>query len=169
MRRIVLAGLCCCALTLGLSACSDDADPTLDGGTVQPDQATADRGALPDVGTTPDRGSGPDSAAPDQATAQPDASGGKLLTKQHTGWKSVTCGAQSCHGTLPVKGHTETNVARCAHCHGGNGACDPNQSNKPHTKSMSCVGSCHGSTKHGFTSSPDCISCHFAAAGLDGC
>lgn len=88
-----------------------------------------------------------------------------VLSAAHTGWKSTGCGG--CH-TLPVEGHVQTQPAQCAPCHGGNGACDPNGTNsqrQTHQTTDNCT-ICH-QNQHGYTSSPDCVACHFATEGVD--
>jgi hypothetical protein len=85
------------------------------------------------------------------------------LTSAHSGWQKTNC--SSCH-SLPVAGHTTSDIGDCASCHGANGACDVPGS---HSQSMTCISSgCHGN-KHGFTDKADCVSCHFAAAGTVAC
>ncbi len=89
-----------------------------------------------------------------------------VLDFRHSGWKSQHC--DSCH-TLPVVGHEGSYVPDCAACHGGNGACDPNSesSQRIHSVTDNCI-QCH-QNKHGFEVVSDCVSCHFAAMGLDDC
>jgi hypothetical protein len=156
-----------------VSACGDDGGSKPDSA-VSPDQGqtdtntpTPDSGPGSEQGTpTPDQGT----PTPDQGTPTPDGGGGtpKILTNSHTGWQKKDC--STCH-TLPVQGHTTSNVWECAQCHGGNGACNPNGANSPkknHTSSLSCP-SCHG-TKHGqFNSANQCVSCHFASSGTIDC
>lgn len=91
----------------------------------------------------------------------------KILGPKHAGWKQPQCG--KCH-KLPEEDHTAKVADRCAACHGGNGACDPNgagSKKKTHTAQDSCIG-CHGIT-HTFNATYDCAACHFAAAGRASC
>lgn len=164
MKRL-LAGLTPLVALL-LVACSDDSNPPAGDGPVTTDQAVVDMqvpteggtpdqtaadGPLADQGVTPDQGGGGDAA---QA---------KTLTSSHSGWKKTKC--SDCHA-LPVTGHTTSNIADCASCHGGNGACDPPGS---HSNTMTCTSSgCHGS-KHGVSDKAACVSCHFASAGTVAC
>jgi hypothetical protein len=82
----------------------------------------------------------------------------------HTGWKKQHCG--SCH-TLPVQGHFVDRVPDCAGCHGGNGACRPDDPDREHRRSDDCMG-CHEGN-HGYTDNADCTICHFADQGVVDC
>lgn len=155
-------------------ACSDDTqDKTVDGGVdgtaVVDQKVVLDQADTPDKGPASDRANTPDQKVAADVKVGSDRGIPKVLTSKHKGWKKTQCSDSLCHGPLPVKKHTETNDAVCARCHGGNGACDPTKSKASHTKFMTCVGGCHGSKKHNFSKTSDCISCHFAAAGLDAC
>jgi len=148
------------SLILALTACSDDTSIKQDSGADS--TVNADKGL--------DAPKGPDAIQPDSSTIK------KLLTKTNhpKGYSKTNCAASGCH-TLPVtKGsrtHTETKSPQCATCHGGNGSCDPDGINsgfKSHSKTMGCTG-CHSGKGHGYSSNSDCVSCHFAAAGLENC
>jgi len=81
----------------------------------------------------------------------------------HSGYKAQNC--NYCH-ELPIVGHTITDTAQCAQCHGGNGACEPNASTRTvHTPYDTCV-TCHES-KHDYVA--DCANCHFAEIGTVDC
>jgi len=81
----------------------------------------------------------------------------------HSGYRAQNCNL--CH-SLPIVGHTITDTAQCAQCHGGNGACEPNASTRAiHTPADDCV-SCHES-KHDYVA--DCANCHFAEIGTVDC
>lgn len=86
------------------------------------------------------------------------------LDDDHPGWKKQDCSL--CH-TLPVEYHVTIDQTECASCHGGNGACVPYAEEREHSASDSCV-ECHQS-KHGYTESFGCISCHYADVGTRAC
>ncbi len=154
-------------LILALAACSDDTSSGKDAGG---DGSSALDLALDSGGhdTLPPDSTPPDQLQPDSSTIQ------HLLTSaNHPGYGQTSCTGAKCH-TLPVQStkrtHTETRSPQCTACHGGNGACDPNGINSgytKHTSGLNCTG-CHGS-RHGYSSRSDCVSCHFAAGGLEQC
>lgn len=160
-KRLVL-GLTPLLIVL-LVACSDDSNPPPGGDGPAGDQAVGDMQVpTPDQGPTPDGPSGDTGVTPDQGSGG-DAAQAKTLTSSHTGWRKTKC--SDCH-TLPVQGHTTSNIGDCAACHGGNGACNPPGS---HNNGMNCTSSgCHGN-KHGISDKAACVSCHFASAGTVAC
>lgn len=99
-------------------------------------------------------------------------SGGLELTINHTGWQKTSC--TSCHKLPPFAGvdaGTKTTIHasytqswQCALCHGGNGACAPNDpqgsSKTDHVNTDNCS-TCHGQ-KHGYPTLDACLGCHFA-------
>lgn len=156
-------------LSWSLVGCSDD--------TAGPDLAV-------DIGvyeaSTPDLPA-PDTAQPHEAGADQlpadlsmdqGSGGAPLLDDNHTGWQKTAC--ESCHKLPPFAGvdagvktsiHSSfTQSWECAICHGGNGACAPNDptgSSKTNHVNTDTCGTCHGD-KHGYTPTAPCLGCHFA-------
>jgi len=108
-----------------------------------------------------------DSFAPDRAIWF----GAQFLTSAHPGWKRTDCLSAGCH---PYASSDKPPVYKCATCHGGNGACNPNgaaSAKKDHTAASACTtAGCHstatvhpnGST---YTQDVQCVTCHFAKRG----
>jgi hypothetical protein len=152
-----------------LVGCSDDTNAPPKGDTAaHRDQAPAgEQGTQVDKsGPTPDK----PAAQVDKPPTVPDKGGTpKILSASHPGWAKPNCG--SCH-SLPPPNHTAKTPPECAKCHGANGACNPNGANsgkKDHNATLNCTSGCHGGSKHGFTVKDECVSCHFANAGLRDC
>lgn len=100
-----------------------------------------------------------------------------ILTSSHSGWsgngswQNKNCYRSGCHSaaTLPGGHDVAWNFAKCAECHGANGACDANGNTHVHTTGDNCMNSaCHGS-HHGYNTNPDCVACHMAWTGMTDC
>jgi len=85
-----------------------------------------------------------------------------IVDSNHTGWERKNCA--DCHDPLPAGHVAGTTSPACAHCHGGNGACQT----PPGHHSSGCTG-CHSRTGHGFTTANECILCHTADQGTQDC
>jgi hypothetical protein len=165
-------------LVLGLIACSDDDGQTTSDGapadSIGSDITVGDAGTdvLPteDSGITPDEGVTPEDGAVTSDQGQGgDAAEPTVLNQSHSCWMRKSCSGSGCH-ILPLPGHTQTEAPQCAECHGGNGSCNPNGPNSGmtgHSPSDSCT-ACHP-TKHGYNTTADCVSCHYATAGTVDC
>jgi hypothetical protein len=106
-----------------------------------------------------------DSPARDTYAAQ-------FLSSTHPGWKRTDC--LTCH---PYSTADKPPLYKCATCHGGNGACNPNGGNstkKDHTEAGACTtAGCHTATKvhpnkgtaDTYTQDVQCVTCHFAKRG----
>jgi hypothetical protein len=97
--------------------------------------------------------------------------GAQFLTSAHPGWKRSDCLSASCH---PYASSDKLPVYKCATCHGGNGACNPNGASsgkKDHTASSTCTSSgCHDTaivhpSATTYTQDVQCVTCHFAKRG----
>jgi hypothetical protein len=88
-----------------------------------------------------------------------------VLNNCHPGYQLQHC--DNCHSPLPRPNHTATDFADCAGCHGANGACDPDLSERTHSHTDDCIG-CH-QEKHEFNLNADCTACHFSYYGLAEC
>ena len=114
--------------------------------------------ALPVVGCTADNANKDD---------EPDPT---VLNSEHPGWRATDCEGAGCHAlpvtTTTLADHDETESDRCAICHGGNGAVNPNgaYSTRWHLPTDVCL-NCH-SSNHGYTESGSCLRCHMAPGGL---
>ena len=105
-------------------------------------------------------------ATPATPTPTPTQAAADVLRATHTGWKNPRC--EACHA-LPIAEHQVVEQWRCAQCHGGNGACNPNgrPAARRHASTDACL-SCHQAT-HQFTASEACVGCHLAATGTVTC
>lgn len=173
-----LGSILCCMLVLGPVACGDDDGRSIGDGAAA-DSISADIGATDagmdgtptvDVGVASDDGVSTEDGgvSPDQGQSG-DATEPTVLNQNHSGWMHRSCSGSGCH-LLPLQGHTQTEAPQCAECHGGNGSCNPNGPSsgmKGHSPSDHCTG-CHPS-KHGYNTTADCVSCHYAAAGTVDC
>jgi len=161
-RRTHLVGL-----ALLLVACSSDTAPNAD-------KAPAAKDAAVD-GTTKDAAVDrvhvvdmtADAFAADRAVWY----GAQYLTSAHPGWKRTDCLNASCH---PYASSDKPPVYKCATCHGGNGACNPNGASsgkKDHTGASACTSAgCHDKaivhpTATTYSQDVQCVTCHFAKRG----
>lgn len=86
-----------------------------------------------------------------------------ILANSHPGWIGTNCFTSGCHiqPNLPPNHPGSLQIPTCANCHGANGAC------YPCGRTTSCA-SCHG-YKHGFNSTQQCNTCHYADEGIRYC
>jgi hypothetical protein len=153
-------------LTLLLVACSSDTALT-------PDRVSPAKDAAADGKTTRDASVErvadgiADSFAPDRAVWY----GAQFLTSAHPGWKRTDCLSTGCH---PYASSDKPPVYKCATCHGGNGACNPNgaaSTKRDHTATSACTtAGCHGTAivhpnASTYTLDVQCLTCHFAKRG----
>lgn len=156
-------------LSWSMVGCSDDArggpDLAVDIGVYE--ASIADLPA-PDVNKPVEAGA--DLMQPD-VLADQGSGGAPQLDNKHTGWQKTAC--TSCHKLPPFAGvdagaksaiHASfTQSWECAICHGGNGACAPNDptgsSKTDHVNTDNCS-TCHGQ-KHGYPTLEACLGCHF--------
>ena len=156
-------------LALLLVACSSDGSPSRDA--VAPAKDAADSRTTEDAAVERSRVGDltitVDAVASDRAVWY----GAQFLGNAHPGWKRTDCLTAGCH---PYASSDQPPVYKCATCHGGNGACNPNGASsgkKDHAAESACTSAgCHAAAiahpnNTTYAQDVQCVTCHFAKRG----